>query len=292
MTGAVVAASAVGVDAGATLTKLAFRDPAGELHFELMPGRSGQTVAERIEELAPSTVGLTGGGGTEIADRVSRPSQTVDEFKAWTAGASGLLARAEITSDDRYLLVSLGTGTTALLVDGAASDRVGGTALGGGTVLGLGSALCGCSDFERLCELADKGSRRNVDLLVSDIYRTGESPIWGDVTASSFAKLSRLDPSTTASPEDLASAIMGLIGENVTLICSGLARSNQVKQVVFGGATLRGNAPLRAILETLSSALGLQAILLPDGEFAGAMGALELARQAPLPESDPVLAGR
>jgi type II pantothenate kinase len=71
---------------------------------------------------------------------------------------------------------------------------------------------------------------------------------------------------------------MGLIGENVALICSSLAASSQVRQIVFGGSTLRGNHLLRTIIEALSSALGRQAVLLPDGEFAGALGALELAR--------------
>ena len=51
-----------------------------------------------------------------------------------------------------------------------------------------------------------------------------------------------------------------------------------MRQIVFGGSTLRGNHLLRTIIEALSSALGRQAVLLPDGEFAGALGALELAR--------------
>jgi pantothenate kinase len=71
----------------------------------------------------------------------------------------------------------------------------------------------------------------------------------------------------------------------VALICAGLAASTQVRQIVFGGSTLRGNHLLRTILETLSNALGRQAILLPKGEFAGALGALELARARPLTSS-------
>ncbi len=266
------------MDAGATLTKLAHRDPDGELHFELLSAADGwAAIGRRIEALSPSTLGLTGGGGAEIADRISCPLALINEFAAWGTGAAGLLARADLACDGRYLLVSLGTGTTALLVDGVSSSRVGGTALGGGTAVGLGAALCGCSEFDRLCELAREGTRRHVDLLVSDIYRTGESPLWGEITASSFAKLARPDEETKPSPEDLAASIMGLVGENVALICSSLAASAQVRQIVFGGATLRGNQLLQTILKTISSALGRQCIILPEGEFTGALGALELA---------------
>ena len=39
---------------------------------------------------------------------------------------------------------------------------------------------------------------------------------------------------------------------------------------------VRGKAPLREILEGLMTTLGHEVIFLVDGEFAGAVGALEL----------------
>ena len=51
--------------------------------------------------------------------------------------------------------------------------RVGGTALGGGTLRGLGRLLLGTDDHERLVALAATGDRRRVDLLVGDLYRPG-----------------------------------------------------------------------------------------------------------------------
>jgi type II pantothenate kinase len=176
-----------------------------------------------------------------------------------------------------YLLVSLGTGTSAMRVEGEAVVRVGGTALGGGTVLGLGAALLGTSDFAELASLARAGDRRNVDLLVSEIYRAGESPLPGDLNASSFAKLSRLPADQEPARADLAHAIMGLVGENVALICAGLAAAAQTNRIVFGGTTLRNNESLAEILRFVTMANGHEAILLPDGEYTGAVGALALA---------------
>ena len=91
----------------------------------------------------------------------------------------------------RYLLVSVGTGTSILLVDGASVTRIGGTALGGGTLLGLAAGLLGTSDFDEIAALAQRGSRQTVDLLVSDIYPAGGIALAGDLTAANFGKYAR-----------------------------------------------------------------------------------------------------
>ena len=69
---------------------------------------------------------------------------------------------------------------------------------------------------------------------------------------------------------------MGLVGENVALICCGLAAATKVERIVFGGSTLRENDALVEILGGACRALGRDPLFLPGGEFAGAIGALEL----------------
>ena len=53
-------------------------------------------------------------------------------------------------------------------------ERVGGTALGGGTVVGLGKLLLGVESFAELAAMAERGDRRTVDLLVGDVYRSAD----------------------------------------------------------------------------------------------------------------------
>ena len=53
-----------------------------------------------------------------------------------------------------------------------------------------------------------------------------------------------------------------------------------VKRIVFGGSTLRGNPALTEILMLLCAGFGREPLLLESGEFAGALGALELASRA------------
>src|SRR5262249_28098306 len=151
---------------------------------------------------------------------------------------------------DRYLLVSLGTGTSVLAVEDGRVERVGGTALGGGTVLGLGRLLLGVESFQELAAMAERGDRRTVDLLIGDVYRGRNAPLLGDLPAASFAKLA------STRPEDLAHALMGLVGENVALLCGGLARGVHVEAVVYCGSTLSENPALRRIVTEIATYLG------------------------------------
>ena len=274
---------ALGVDVGATLTKLAIFPPGEAGRFEVLGKLQDSELSRLISSLGPSSIGVTGGGAQRLSEVIHQPATLtlVDEFTAWGAGAAALLAQDPTPQPDPYLLVSVGTGTSALRVDGDSVHRVGGTALGGGTVLGLGSLLCDCPDFDDLCRMAERGKRQTVDLMLSDVYPSGENPLLlaPDITASSFARIAH--PTATGpkpSREDLAAATMGLVGENVALLCASLARTSGATRVFFGGSTLRGNPLLTGILITLTTALGSPAHLLPNGEFAGAVGASQIAQ--------------
>jgi len=275
----------MGVDVGATLAKIATRHGEAAPRFALAPASDLSRVARLVAAQAPATLGLTGGGAAELARLVEKDTARVNEFAAWGSGASALLHENGHPESERHLLVSLGTGTSVMLVDGLAVTRVGGTALGGGTLVGLGALLLGEARFEALAALAASGDRRRVDLLVSDIYRAGEIALVGDLTASNFGKLGRggaadggaADGGARADAPDLAHALMGLVGENVALVCGGLAAALGVRRIVYAGSTLRGNEALADVLRGITAALGRQPVILPDGEFAGALGALLFA---------------
>ena len=276
----------IGVDWGATLAKVAVRRPGAPTEFQLLPCAEPEACSRVLRELRALTepggarIGVTGGGAERLVREVPGAAP-INEFAAWGAGASALLTDANGAPLPRYLLVSLGTGTSVLLVDGLSVLRVGGTALGGGTLLGLSAGLIGSSDFAHVAALARRGSRRHIDLLVSDIYPAGGIPLAGDLTAANFGKLApRLRAGDAVVDADLAHALMGLIGENVALVCAGLAAASRVQRIVFGGSTLRDNEALVEILGAITRALGREPVFLPHGEYAGALGALFLASPA------------
>ena len=107
-----------------------------------------------------------------------------------------------------------------------------------------------------------------VDLLVGDVYRGADAPLLRDLTAASFAKLA------SRRPEDLAHALMGLVGENVALLCGGFARGLADR----GRGVLRLHADRRTrrcarIVAEITTLFGHQPCFLAGGAFCGAVGA-------------------
>jgi type II pantothenate kinase len=270
---------AAGVDVGATLVKLALRGEDGGTAFESLPAADLDRVSERLARWAPEELGLTGCGAPGLGPDWNARAVSIGEFEAWAAGARTLLTAAAEPAPERFLMVSLGTGTSALLVEPGSVTRVGGTALGGGTVVGLTAALTGERDFATIAELARRGDRRRVDLLISDVYPQGFM-LPGDANAASFAKLSR-SAVGGASLADLAHGVIGLVAENVGLICAGLAVRCDVERVVFGGSTLELGSTLTIILDVVCRMFGRSAHFLEDGRYAGALGALALGASGP-----------
>jgi len=281
-------ATHLGVDVGASLAKfaIAVQGDNGLPSFELLPSTDLQAVANHVKALDPTRVGLTGGGAARLAALLDRPCQSAGEFDAWGAGALQLLPLASDgpRPDDDFLLVSLGTGTGIFLVKAGQTQRVGGTGVGGGAVVGLGRALAGVG-FKKLCSLAERGDSAAVDLRVSDVYGDEAFALAADLTAANFGKLAHeaADGSRSTEPSekdraDRAAGVMRLVGETVALICAGLSTTTGVEQVVYGGSTLRQNPCLVGVLTEITALCGLQSCFLPHGGFAGAVGALEMAQ--------------
>jgi type II pantothenate kinase len=264
-----LAADRTGVDAGATLVKLVHGASTG-LVVRTFAATDADALVGCATQLRARVIGVTGGGARALAARLEH-SRVIGEFEAWVAGAP-LVARLEgIDLPDPYLLVSLGTGVSISLVRGGTGVRVGGTALGGGSLLGLGRLLLGTGHFPELVALARRGDRGRVDLSVGDLYREGEVPLPPDVPASHFAKLD------STAPEDLAAALIGAIGHNLGLICGQLALSHGARAVLYCGSTLVDNEPLREVLSWQTGVYGPAIHFPAHGAYCGALGAALLA---------------
>ena len=260
----------VGIDAGSTLCKLACQ--AGTLQTQTFVSYDLEGIRLQIERWHPTHIVATGGGAAKFEPRIgATPIQRVSEFEAWAQGAT-LLAQAQgLSLPKPYLLVSAGTGTSILLIENGESRRVGGSALGGGSLLGLGRLLLAVESFDEITSLAAQGDRRKVDLLVGDIYQgASELPLPADLNAASFAKLASREPA------DVAHALVGLVAENTALICGQLAVALQAKAVLYCGSTLRQNPALAEILTGVTSMMGARSHLLEHGAFCGAVGAASL----------------
>jgi len=266
-------AAPAGIDAGATLWKLAGAPPGGALEMASVPAGAVDAVRDRLAAWSPERVHTTGGGAAQLAALLGGRGdgvREVSEFAAWARGAPLLAARAGWTLPSRYLLVSLGTGTSILEVEGPVASRVSGMSLGGGTLLGLARLLVGTGSFAELAALAERGDRSRVDLTVGDIYPEGGIALDPRLTASSFAKVASRDPA------DLAQALVGLLAENVGISVAALARARGIDTLVVGGSAVSGSPLLGEVLRAAARVGGADAWLLPEGAYCGAVGAAAL----------------
>lgn len=135
--------------------------------------------------------------------------------------------------------------------------------------MGLSAMLIGKRPFSELAALAEKGERSKVDLQVRDIYEPNEPPIPGHFTASNFGKAEDAD----FNHEDIIASLFGLIAESIMLLGVQSAKTEGVLDIVFTGG-LAVPPYMKKCLKEASEAFGCNAHFLTNGEYCGALGAL------------------
>ena len=151
---------------------------------------------------------------------------TVPEFRS--IGLGGLY----LSGLDRALCVSMGTGTALVhSVSGGEMKYLGGTGVGGGTLMGLSKLLIGIEDISHITSTAATGDLSKVDLRISDITKNNNlSELARDTTASNFGNVSDM-----AAREDIASGLLNMVLETIGMVSVFGARSAGVKDIVLTG---------------------------------------------------------
>jgi type II pantothenate kinase len=267
-----------GFDLGASLLKIAVRDRERAIHYASFPIEDEPVVFERVADVTTlRCAGITGAGAGRAAGRLSNTSAVqIAEFDAWGHGARALLRHHGRSVAAPFLLVSVGTGTPILRVEERRVKHVGGSPLGGGCAMVLGASLAGSASFQELSTLAAQGDRRNVDLMLGDLYAPSDTPLPLEATAAHLGKIRRQIRPEDARRADLCDAIWGLVGDNIGLLCGAIAGRERIERVIVGGSTVQDNPSLRRSLGGMLKAHGLDLHFLEDGAHTGARGALEV----------------
>jgi type II pantothenate kinase len=267
----------IGIDAGGSLTKIVtIRDEKKEYRTKDFYGAL---------ELARTLTGydrvyLTGcRAGTleaHLPDNLKGRVYRADELEAFWAGAHKMLSE-EGRPSDSFVLVAFGTGTSVFTVSSGKGTRTAGTGVGGGTLTGLSRLLIGITDFEAIMDLASRGNRHLVDLMVSDLYPDAKaSPVLNELTAANFGSREV----ERSSKEDIASAILQLVVETIAVISIQVARAHQMETIVVAGSPTR-HPLVRARFGELGALLGHDFFaFLEHGPYCGALGAIITGKRA------------
>ena len=176
------------------------------------------------------------------------------------------------------LLVSIGSGVSIMRVDSPnVYKRVSGTALGGGTALGLGKLLLGCESFQDLIDLSMRGDSSRVDLTVGDLMgvksQTDTGSLAPDILAASLGKAG-LQPRR----EDLAQSIIRMVSYNLGYIACLVARLQNIRTLYFSGKFVHRHEPtMQAIayaVDFYRRTWEAEARFLLHEGYLGAIGAL------------------
>ena len=137
---------------------------------------------------------------------------------------------------DDALIVSMGTGTA--IVHASKRDGMkylGGTGVGGGTLVGLSKLMCGAESIEHIVEIASTGNLANVDLRIKDMTaKDALGGLPGDMTAANFGNVSEI-----AEKGDVALGILNMVYEAVAMVSVFAARQAGVKDIVLTGNLTR-----------------------------------------------------
>lgn len=265
----------IGIDAGGSLVKVVALEQ-GVPTFSSFSSSELPLLHQHLDLAQPEAIYATGCGAklvSKILDEhfISKMIIT-PEMTSFCAGAR-YFVKEDQRFDQSFVLVSLGTGTSIFYVTPDQSQRVTGTAVGGGTLLGLGELMLGVKEFDILAKMARAGNRSHLDLMVGDLYPDVDSPLRREMTAANFGKLGE------HAPEDIASAIFQLVLETNALLAIQAAKTYHVKQIIMAGSPI--SEPLvQERLRIIGTLLQFPISFLPHAPYSGAMGSIIIGENA------------
>ncbi len=264
----------IGIDVGGSTTKIVGFDREKNMIRPLTVkandpvassyGAFGKFTSQNGIEIADiEKISMTGVGSAAIEEGLfGIPTEHVSEFNAIGLGGLYLSGLSEA------IIVSMGTGTAIVHAKrGGVIEYMGGTGVGGGTLIGLSKKLFGISHVDNIVELAADGNIDNVDLRISDITNKDILPgLSSKLTASNFGKVSDV-----ATRSDIALGLFNLIFESIGMLAIFAARARGLKDIVLTG-NLAVVPQAKTTFDVLNRMFGMNFIMPENKQYATVIG--------------------
>lgn len=268
----------IGIDVGGSTTKIVGFDKTGDKDKLIEPifvratdpitalyGAFGKFTDKNGIELSDiDVVKVTGVGASKLTKPIyGLDCVSVPEFDC--IGLGGLY----LSGLDEAIVVSLGTGTALIHARrGEAMEYLGGTGVGGGTLIGLSQQMLGLSDINHIEELAKEGDLNNVDWRIRHLVDKTLLPGAPDMlTASNFGNVSEI-----ATKADVALGIVNMVFETIAMVARFAAKSYGLRDIVLtGNLTTLEQAP--AIFSGLNAMFDLNFMIPENSQFGTVIGA-------------------
>jgi len=264
---------------------------------------------ENVPQLPTKQMSVTGGGAHKFKDifleKLHLDFVPMKEMQSVVEGLRFVLQNQEAFSDSifemnsegdetvtipadeidtqEFLLVNIGSGISVLKVTPDSFTRVGGSACGGATYMGLLRLLCDTT-FQEGLRLAEKGNGEAIDTLVSDIYGKEGSAALGlapDITAANFGKLgSKRTLELELKPprkEDMSFACLNMVVQVASVLAAAFSSTLGISTIFFAGGFLSENKIAEKRISKSMRSLKAKAYFTRHCDFLGALGCLSPA---------------
>ncbi len=268
----------IGIDIGGSTTKIVGFDLTDGAQTLITPlfvratdpitsvyGAFGRFTSENSLELTDiSKVMITGAGSSFLKKSLyGLPCEIISEFHC--IGLGGLY----LSGFERSIITSMGTGTAVVYAEkGKEPVYMGGTGIGGGTLMGLSRQMLGMDNVEHIADLAKDGDLDKIDLKIKDITSHDIVGGFSDVmTASNFGNISDM-----ATKSDIALGILNMVFETVGMISIFAARSYGLKDIVITG-NLTGVEKAKPSFELFNRMFDMNFVIPEHSQFGTVIGA-------------------
>jgi type II pantothenate kinase len=254
----------IAVDRGASFTDFGVIGSGGLEEAFSLEKRDWKTIVGKYKDLNAKYQTdhvVFSGCATGMPDVMQASTSIIAEIDAIGFGGAAL------ANCNNCIVVSMGTGSAMVHFADNRARHVGGTGVGGGTIKGLASLICGLDDPLQIEALALKGNAAKTNLTIADLGYEEISFLGADMTASNFARVQ------TNSREDLAAGILRLVGETVGIIASICARESNCRDRIVMVGKVAGNQFIRQVLELVGKLYGTKFLFPENPGMATVYGA-------------------
>ena len=266
----------IGIDVGGSTTKIiavknseimkpmqvTANDPQTSVY-----GAFGRYINENGLDLSDvNRIMITGVGSSFVVENIyGIVTEHISEFDA--IGKGGLY----LSGLDNAIIVSMGTGTSFIKADNKKIVRIGGTGVGGGTLLGLSSKFIHVRHFDTIVNLAAEGNLSNIDLTVGDISVNQVTAMPDFTTASNFGKISDY-----ATKSDIAKGLINMVLQTIGVMAAFACKIDDTKDVVLCG-NLTAVPDAQECFDGIKELHGVMFIIPKYAEYPMALGAALVA---------------
>ena len=258
----------IGIDLGISATKIVV---VSERQVREQVLWEGPFVMDRlldyIRKFNPSRgkvqkIVLTGVGSRMLPGSLCGVRTTrVEEFQANAVATKILLLPSS------YIVVSMGTGTSFVKVEGSQWQHLGGSALGGGTLIRLFQLLLPGGNWALLRSLTEKGNLGQTDQCIRDVCPMELPGLPMEVTTVNLGKVSQ-----ATTPENVTIGLVNMVVQNIGVMARMAGLGFGIKDFVMIGR-LTTLPKVESMLEPLESLYDVHFHVPASAEFMTAMGA-------------------